>query len=251
MPIWPFHHAITSVSVSLKNPLASIALHIMPISGIYGVMRCWPLNIPLEIEMLSPILQMLCLLTMIFTSVGGYIYSNTPQKLYNYVLVYDLLYLLAVFLPTDIIGTNIAYSIYSFLLISSSLIVLQAHMLEQSVRANISIKGILHFMPKASVAYFLFIMAAIGLPVSAFFWNNFMIVSEIFNFNLYSGTLTVIAMMLAGVALLQSLYTLKNETAAISADVKIKDIDAYTFCILLMLICALLISLIKPFWFVL
>jgi len=251
MPVWPFHHAITSVSVSLKNPLAFIALHIMPISGIYGVMRCWPLNIPIEIEMFSPILQMLCLLTMIFTSAGGYIYSNTPQKLYNYVLVYDLSYLLAVFLPTDIIATNITYSVFSFLLISSSLIVLQAHILEQSVRSNTSIKGILRFMPKASVSYFLFTMAAIGLPVSAFFWNNFMIVSEIFNFNLYSGTLVMLAMMLAGIALLQSLYTLKNETTSIDPDIKIKDIDAYTFCISLMLICALLLSLLKPFWFVL
>ncbi len=250
LPVWPFHHSMTSVAASLKNPLAFITLHIMPITGIYGFMRCWPLNIPFEISVLSPMFQILCLLTMIFAAVGSYIHSNTSQKLYNYVFVYDLLYLLAVFLPTSAIRINIAYCVFSFLLISSCLIVLQAHMLEQSQRANASIKGILCLMPRASIAYFLFVIAAIGLPVSAFFWNNFMIVSEIFNFNLYSGTLVVIIMTLAGISLLQSLYTLKEETCVFNSDVKIKDIDVFTFVICLMLMIVLLLSLIKPLWFV-
>lgn len=250
MPVWPFHHAMTAVAASLKNPLAFISLHIMSVTGIYGFMRYWPLNIPAEISTLSPMFQILCLLTMIFTSVGSYVYSNTPQKLYNYVFIYDLLYLLAVFLPTSTIRMNIAYCIFSFLLISSCLIILQSHMINQSQRASVSIKGILCVMPRASIAYFLFMVAAIGLPVSAFFWNNFMIVSEIFNFNLYSGTLVVIVMTLAGVSLLQSFYTLKDETSVLNSDVKIKDIDVFAFTICLMLVIVLLISLVKPLWFV-
>lgn len=250
MPVWPFHHATTSVWSALKNPLVFLALHVLPLSGIYGFMRCWPLNIPYEISALTPVFQALCVLTMVFAAFGGYAYSNVGHKLSNYIFVYDLLYLLAVFLPTDIIRLNIAYSVFSFLLITSSLVVLQAHMLQESNRTEVGIKGILCLMPRTSLVYSMFVLAALGLPVSAFFWNNFMIVSEIFNFHLYVGTAVVICMTLASVCLLKNLYTLKDESCALQFEAKVKDIDFLTFIITMILMIVLLLSLVKPLWFI-
>jgi len=250
MPVWPFHHATTAVWGALKNPLTFLALHVLPLSGIYGFMRCWPLNIPFEISVLTPLFQALCILTMVFAAFGSYAYINAGNKLSNYIFVYDLLYFLAVFLPTDVIRLNISYSVFSFLLITSCLVVLQAHVFRESIRLNVGIKSILSDMPRARIAYCLFVLAALGLPVSAFFWNNFLIVSEIFNFHLYVGIIVVLCITLAGVSLLQNMYVLKDENSSCPDLSDVKDIDFTTFFVMMGVAFLLLLSLVKPLWFI-
>ncbi len=249
LPLWPFHHATTSVLENVKNPLTFIALHILPLSGIYGFMRCWPLNIPFEISVLAPFFQGLCILTMILAAFSGYTAENPSRKLSNYIIVYDLLYLLAVFLPTDAITFNLSYSAFAFLMLTSCLVVIEAHMNHESTQADVPMKGILCVMPRASLCYALFILAAIGLPVSAFFWNNFLIVSEIFNFHLYFGIIVVLCMTLAAVSLLQGEYALGSESCILT-NVKIHDLDTVTFVVCILIMVMLFCSLIEPLWFV-
>ncbi len=250
MPIWPFHNALTTVLAKTSNPLAFIALNILPMSGIYAFMRYWPQDIPIEIQLLSPIFQFLCVLTMFFASIGGYLSSVKEQKLHHYIFVYTLLYLFAVFLPTDVIRLNIAYCVFSFLLMSSCLIVLQAHIHRESEKNNLEIKGVLCYMPRTSLCYSLFTLAAIGLPVSALFWNNFMIVSEIFNYHLYAGTAVVLTMALVSSCLLANLYDLKSQDCSLSPPLKIKDIDVLSFIVCLCIMLVLLLSFVHPLWFV-
>ncbi len=249
LPLWPFHHATTSVLENIKNPLTFIALHILPLSGIYGFMRCWPLNIPFEISVLAPFFQGLCVLTMILTAFSGYTSVHPARKFSNYIIVYDLLYLLAVFLPTDAISFNLSYSAFAFLLLTSCLSVLKAHMDYESEKADVPLKGILCFMPRTSLCYALFVLAAIGLPVSAFFWNNFLIVSEIFDFHLYFGTVVVLCMALSAVSLLQGEYSLLSECCAFTS-VKIHDLNTLTFLVCMLIMLILFLSLIEPLWFV-
>lgn len=249
LPIWPFHYVMTSVLENLKNPLVFIALHILSLSGIYGFMRFWPLDIPFEISVLAPLFQGLCILTMILAAFSGHssVYHN--RKLSNYIIIYDLLYLLTVFLPTDSIQMNLGYSAFSFLLLTSGLVILQAHMIDESDHAQVPVHGILCVMPRASVCYTLFILAAVGLPVSAFFWNNFIIVSEIFNFHLYVGTAVVLCITLSSVSLLEGLYTLRDKSCVFSSEVKMNDVDSLTFSFLIVLMLVLFLSLIEPLWF--
>lgn len=251
VPIWPFHHALTSVWAVLKNPLAFICLYILPLTGIYGFMRCWPLNIPFEISVLSPVFQILCVVTMVFAALGEYANFGTKHKLSNYIFVYDLLYLLAVFLPTDIIWFNIAYSVFAFLLISSCLVVVEYYVVKQSIEANTNVRGVLCKMPRASLVYSLFVLAAAQLPVSAFFGNNFVIVSKIFNFHLYMGITVVVCMTLAVVSLLQGLYVLKDESCAYGLKGQIKDLDMTIFVMMMVFTGVLFLSLVNPLWFVL
>ena len=250
VPVWPFHHALTSVWTVVKNPLALTCLYILPLTGIYGFMRCWPLNIPFEISVLSPVFQTLCVVTMVFAALGEYANFGTKHKLSNYIFVYDLLYLLAVFLPTDIIWFNIAYSIFAFLLISSCLVVVEFCVVKQSLEANINVRGVLCRMPRASLVYSLFVLAAAQLPVSAFFGNNFVIVSKIFNFHLYMGIAVVICMTFAVVSLLQGLYTLKDESCAYITKSQIKDLDLTVFVVMMVFAAVLFLSLVNPLWFV-
>ena len=249
VPVWPFHHTLSAVWAVLKNPLAFIALSIMPLTGIYGFMRCWPLNIPFEISVLSPVFQALCVLTMLFAALGEYASWGGSHKLLNYIFVYDLLYLLAVFLPTDTIGLNIAYSVFSFLLISACLVTTEGCVLRESLKANVPVRGVLCRMPRASLCYALFVLAAAQLPVSAFFGNNFVIVSKIFNYHLYMGIAVVLCMTLAAVSLFKGIYVLKDESCVYQAKGQIKDLDLMIFALMMLFMAVLFLSLANPLWF--
>jgi len=94
------------------------------------------------------------------------------------------------------------------------------------------------------------VLAAIGLPVSALFWNNFIIIAEMFNVSLYIGTAVIITLVLAAIALLQNLYTLKDDSCPINLTEKIYDIDTTEFVICIVVMVILFLSLFKPLWFV-
>ena len=93
-------------------------------------------------------------------------------------------------------------------------------------------------------------MAAIGFPVSALFWNNFIIVSQILTANVYIGTAAVLTVMLAAVFMLQNLYSLKDKSCLAAADAKVSDIDNIQFFAAVVVLIILLLSFIKPLWFV-
>lgn len=249
IPVWPFHYWITSVSNLIKNPLVFIEANLIPVMGLYGFMRFWPANIPDEISSLAPIFEILCIITMLFTAFSGYSNTTAKEKLFAYTLVYYLLYLIGVFLPTDILLYNISYSLFAFILVMSGLTVLVAHIERQADKLSTGSNGILCILPKTSFAYSMLIIAAIGLPVSALFWNNFIIISEMFNVSLYIGTAVIITLVLASVTLLQNLYTLKDDSCPINTNEKIADIDTIEFAICIAVMLILFLSLFKPLWF--
>lgn len=249
IPVWPFHYWITSMSNLIKNPLIFIEINLMPVVGLYGFMRFWPANIPSEISSLAPIFEVSCIVTMLFISFSGFSNTSTKEKFFAYTLVYYLLYLIGVFLPTDILIDNISYSLFAFILIMSALTMLVTHIEREGSKLSSNIVGILCLLPKASLAYSSLLLAAIGLPVSALFWNNFIIISEIFNVSLYMGTAVIITLLLAAVMLLQNLYTLKDDSCPLVYQEKIYDIDTMEFVVCTVVMMILFLSLFKPLWF--
>jgi NADH:ubiquinone oxidoreductase subunit 4 (subunit M) len=132
----------------------------------------------------------------------------------------------------------------------AALTMIVAHIEAESEKLSSGINGILCLQPKTSLAYSMLVLAAIGLPVSALFWNNFIIISEIFNVSLYIGTAVIITLVLAAVSLLQNLYTLKDDTCPLNVKEKIHDIDTTEFVICIVVLLVLFLSLFKPLWFV-
>ncbi len=249
IPVWPFHYWITSIINSMKNSLSYIEVNLIPVVGLYGFMRFWPANIPDEISSLAPIFEVFCIITMLFIAFSGYSNSSAKEKFFAYTLVYYLLYLIGVFLPTDILVDNISYSLFAFILVVSALTMLVTHIETESDKLYGSVTGILCLLPKASLSYSMLVLAIIGLPVSALFWNNFIIISEIFNVSLYMGTAIIITLVLASVTLLQTLYSLKDDSCPINSKDKLYDIDTTEFVICLVVMCILFLSLFKPLWF--
>lgn len=250
IPVWPFHYWITSVMTIIKNPLVFVSANLMPVVGLYGFIRFWPENVPIEISSLAPLFEILCMVTMVFIAIAGYSSKNLRDKLFSYVVVYYLLYLLGVFLPTNVLQKNIAYSLFAFLLVVAVMVMIVSHIEKESQKVHNVPSGILCLQPRASLSYSMLILAGIGLPVSALFWNNFLIISEIFNSSLYIGTAVVITLLLVAVSLLENLYALKDKSCFLPSGEKIYDIDSVQFAVSSIVMVILFLSLIKPLWFV-
>ena len=250
IPVWPFHYWISSVNTSLRSSLTFICASALPVSGLFGFMRFWPAEIPEQISSLAPVFETFCILTMLYLAFIGYSSLKLRDKLFSYIFIYYLLYLLGIFAPTTILQRNLAYSLFAFLLVLAALSMLIFHIEEQGEQAAGSSEGVLCLQPKTSLAYGALLMAAIGFPVSALFWNNFIIVSQILTANVYIGTAAVLTVMLAAVFMLQNLYSLKDKSCLAAADAKVSDIDNIQFFAAVVVLIILLLSFIKPLWFV-
>lgn len=245
IPIWPFHYFISSISSNLKNPLVFIVVGIMPLTGLYGFVRFWPNAIPFADVKYTYILEIISLITMIFIALIGLVNKEIHYKLFSYMTVYYLIYLQGVLLPTNILMSNIAYSVFSYLIITSSLTSLTAYIERQ---INYDDGGVLCKMPKVTFIFSIMILAAIGLPISSLFANNFIIIAEIFNHNLFIGIFCVLALFLSAVSLLSDFYHMKDENCKINANVN--DISMFRFSGMIMIIILLFMAFIKPLWFV-
>ena len=93
------------------------------------------------------------------------------------------------------------------------------------------------------------ILAAVGLPVSAVFTNNFLILSKLLGANIKLGMLLVFAVVIAGMTLLQELFRLKSDDNSCRLG-KNDDISPSQFWFMLFVIFMLLMSFVKPLWFV-
>ena len=122
---------------------------------------------------------------------------------------------------------------------------------EKKKKLNLySSAGILCYMPKVSKCLSLFILAGIGLPITPLFWNNFIIISEIFNYNLILGIFVMLPLLIVGISLLEELYKEKDKSSASLSNVTNLDMSDTSFCICICSILVLFLSFFKPLWFV-
>ena len=239
IPIWPFHYLISSVASAAKNPVVFIIIGILPLTGLYGFMRFWPNAIPFANIKYTYILEIISLITMLFIALIGMVNKDYQYKLFSYMTVFYMLYLQGILLPTSVLMSNISYSIFSYLLITSSICSIGAHVSRQSGDVSLGM------MPKAMFLLAFMILAAIGLPLSSMFLNNFIIIAEIFNHSLYIGIFAIVAIFITAVSLLVGFYQMKDNKADQKQNVK--DISITP---ILIVIALLVMSFINPLWFV-
>ena len=213
LPIWPFHYWISSINASLKNPLVFLVGNLIPLVGLS--------------------------------------HKDIRYKLFAYTTVYYLLYLTSVFLPTDVLTQNIGYSLFSYIIIVTVLSFLISHIEHQKKELGIySAGGILCYMPRTSKCLSLFVLAGIGLPVTSLFWNNFLIISEIFNYNLILGIMVMLSLFMVALSLLEELYRMKDKSNAASACILGADLPNLHFAVYIGCLLILFFSFFKPLWFV-
>lgn len=239
------------IMANVTNPLVFININILPITGIYGLVRFWPDTFVKEVSFMIPIFGVLCLIVMLFSAINNRKSPSLSEKLYGYTVVYNLLYLCAVFLPTNILQINIGYSLFSFLILVSLLAVNIFHVNQERAKfANMS-GGILCLLPRTSFIYAISVLAAVGLPITALFWNNFIILSRIFDYSLLAGAVVMLSLTVLAVSMINNLYNLKNRACLVAGTEKAIDIDKTQFFVYMAIMAVLFLSFIKPLWFVL
>ncbi|MBE6445778.1 MAG: hypothetical protein E7019_07020 [Alphaproteobacteria bacterium] len=249
IPIWPFHYWISSINSGIRNPLAFVITSFMPISGIYGFIRFLPSNFSADINNYIVWINIIGAVTMVFIALIGLINRDAQYKIFSYVTIYNIMYLLGVLTNDNIIEHNIGYSLFCFVIIVASLSVINSYIYHKEQENDSDSRGFLCRARRLSLVYSFMIIAAIGLPVSAIFINNFLILSKLLGANLEIGGLLIFAILIVGVTLLQELIRLKTNDANCKLG-KNDDISTWQFVFMLFVIFVLVMSFLNPLWFV-
>ena len=250
IPVWPFHSWIASVSINIKNPLVYIMVDIMPLTGLYGFARFWPLAVPDSISLYLPFIEIFTVLTMLFLALIGLVSREFMYKLFSYSTVYYLFFLLAVILPVDTLKMNIAYSLFIFLIVTSSLAVLDLQFEEKCRQQTCGYRGILAYMPRFSFVMSFFVLTAVGLPISSLFWNNFVLISEIFRESFGVGLWVMAALLLVALGLLHELYVMRDLKQHETKAENIEDLSSRQQIFLAGVVAILFLSFFNPLWFI-
>lgn len=249
IPIWPFHYWISSINSNISNPLAFIVANIMPLTGVYGLIRFSPLDAPDVLKPYVFVLEVVSIISMLTIALIAFSNKDIKYRLFSYMTVFYIFYLLGALLPTDKILLNIGLSLSSYIVIVSSLEVLAYHFESQRMNHNVSTGGILSYTPKTSFVFSFMILAAIGCPLSSLFLNNFTILAGLIKFNIKMAAFILFAILLCSLNLLQSLFYLKYPSKKLPL-VDIADISKATFAFMLIIMLLLLMSFVNPLWFV-
>lgn len=250
IPIWPFHYWIATISANVRNPLVFIITNIIPLTGVYGFIRFWPKAVPEAVSYFMIVLEIVCIVSMVFIALIGLINKDVQYKIFAYMTVCYIMYLLGAYLPTDTILDNIGYSLFAFLIVAAGMEVVANHLERQQDCLEISSGGILCGLPRSALIFSFLILAGIGFPLSAIFFNNFVILGKLLAQNVRMGGFVVFSMTVVSCALLLELYRLKDISCYNPEHPCGEDLSRRTFAVLLAVCGFLIMTLVNPLWFV-
>lgn len=249
IPIWPFHFWIASVSSSIKNPLVFIIVNLIPLTGIYGLIRFLPQTFPVSAAFYITALEIIGVVTMLFIALIGFINRDTQYKFFSYITVYYIMYMLGLLSKNTLIMLNVGFSFFSYLIIVAGLEFVSSYVRSQQEKLELGTEGLLCPVPRLAFVYSFLVLAAIGLPVSSLFLNNFLIISSLLENSFNLGITVVCALVLSSGALLGDLYRLKDSSAFCPEKGCITDISKPYFFFMTFIIFVLIASFIRPLWF--
>ncbi len=250
IPIWPCHYWLSLVCVGTKNPVVYIITNLMPLTGLLGFMRFWEQTVPESMDAFVPIIDLVGVMTMLFVAFIGVSFREFLPKLFSYSAVYYLLFLLVIVLLPVEYETNIAYSLFIFLIVNAALTVLVLDAENAAQEEEYTARGILAYMPKLARLFTFFVLTAVGLPISSMFWNNFVLVSALFRESFAIGIGVMLAITLIVMALAYELFMMRRLPQVYAAETEIEDISERKTGFFMVLIILLFLSFFNPLWFV-
>ena len=125
-----------------------------------------------------------------------------------------------------------------------------AYMHTQQENTNMSTEGCLQYMPRLSAVFTFMVLAGIGMPLSAMFVNNFVIMAGLLNYNMITAFVALGALILVAVALLADLYRRKREDNIAKNIVSVADISTAEAVFMWGVALVLVLSFVNPLWFV-
>ncbi len=250
IPIWPFHYWISSVNSAVRNPLVFIIVNLVPLTGVYGFIRFCPQTVPDSVSYYLTGLEIIAIISMLFIALIGLINKDIQYKIFAYGTVFYILFLLGALLPIDKILLNIGFSLFAFVIIFAAVEVLTTYLNEEQNDKAVAPHGILCRVPRLSLIYSFMVLAAVGMPLSSLFLNNFVILSYLFSYNIRLGILIMLSLLFVAVALMQELYIFKDDSRIGPDTACIMDISGRAFGWMVSLAGLLLMSFVNPLWFI-
>jgi NADH:ubiquinone oxidoreductase subunit 4 (subunit M) len=170
--------------------------------------------------------------------------------------IFYLLFLLAEILLSSVLlaGTvqmNIAYSLFIFLIVTASLVTIEMRMERECIEKKCDYRGALAYMPNRARVFAFFVLVALGLPISAIFWNNFIIISSLFRFSFIIGIMVMASIALISVSMLYELYMMRDLKSHIENEHDITDISKEAMLFFAGITVIVILSFFNPLWFVL
>ena len=118
---------------------------------------------------------------------------------------------------------------------------------EQLHESNSS--GFLCRAKRLSFLYSFLTFAAAGFPLSAMFTNNFLILSRLLSTHIQIGVFLMLACIIAAAALIKEMFRLKTDNKECVLG-KAEDMPLYQFVFMIFIVFMLVMSFIRPLWFV-
>lgn len=249
IPVWPFHYWISAISSNIKNPLVFIVANIVPLTGVYGFIRFWPKTVPESVQYYMLALEIICVISMLFIALIGLINKDIQYKIFSYMTVYYIFYLLSAFVPVSTIQLNIGFSLFSYLIVVSAIVMMNSYLEVQQGLLEISPGGILCSVPRTSFVMSFLILAGVGLPLSSMFNNNFVLLAHLFGHNLRMSMVVMFSLVLVSCMLLQELFNMKDISKVCQEKSCCEDISVRMFGFMSAVILVLILSLMNPLWF--
>ena len=250
IPIWPFHYWISSVNSAARNPLVFIIVSLVSLTGAFGFIRFGPRAVPACVEYYLTGLEIIAVINMLFIALIGLINKDMQYNIFAYVTASYSLFLLCSLLPSDKILLNIGFSLFAFIIIFAALEVLTTYLTGEQDDKAVAPHGILCRVPRLSFVYSFMILAAVGMPLSSLFLNNFVILSYLFSYNIRLGVLIMLSLLFVFISLMQELYMFKDSSRINPDTACIMDISGRTFGWMSLLAGLLLVAFVNPLWFI-
>lgn len=247
LPLWPFHYWIASINSGIKNPLVFLVSNLIPMTAIYAFIRILPINISLQISLVITVLKIIAIISLLFISLIGLVHKDFQYKIFSCLNVYYIFYLLAIFITKSNVLLNIGFAFFALLIGVSALEVLWYKVSHFSDNQNKSMQGVLSTSPKLIFIFGFFILVLIGAPISSMFLNNFVILSKLLSSNFIIASVIMFSLLITSVSLIGEFLRFSSP---VSVPVTTPELPRKTIVFMGFIIFVLIMSFIKPLWFV-
>ncbi len=203
MPMWPVHTWLPDAHVEAPTAGSVILAAILLKMGGYGFLRFSIGLFPVASEYFVPLVYTLSIIAIIYTSLVA-LMQDDMKKLIAYSSVAHMGYVtLGIFTLTKQSIDGSMFQMLSHGLISAALFLCVGVLYDRThSRVISSYGGVVNFIPKYSLVFIIFALAALGLPGTTGFLGEFLVLVGVFQKNYLVALLATIGVILAAAYML-------------------------------------------------
>jgi NADH-quinone oxidoreductase subunit M len=241
IPMWPVHTWLPDAHVEAPTAGSVILAAVLLKFGGYGLLRFSLPMFPEATVMFTPLIYTLSVIAIIYTSLVA-LAQEDMKKLIAYSSVAHMGFVTIGIFTLTVQGIEGAiYQMLSHGIISAALFLIVGVVYDRIHSRDIeAYGGLVHRMPGYSLIFMLFVLASVGLPGTAGFIGEFLILVGVFQVNTWVAALAATGMIL-GAAYMLYLYRrvifghLTKDSLAAIKDMSLREVAVFAPLVVLVL----------------